>query len=115
MGTMKCILCGNNAATFVDSGTTTWNVHDCVLCGGYEITWPLAKAITENRENFSSILPFLRAHTRQASAQGAHVLITYDNFQELARGHSKRLSRSSCDASYSIWLAGQSGPVTESR
>jgi hypothetical protein len=87
MAMTKCILCGTNNAAFIDTAKTTWQVSDCVLCGSYEITWPLAKSITDKRESFNNILPFLREHTRQTSAQGGPVLITADNFQKLASGH----------------------------
>src|SRR5436190_2213313 len=64
----------------------TWYV-ECPLCGRYELAFPLAEELEANRADFETYLPFVRAHTRQASEAGAPATLTADNFKALAAGH----------------------------
>jgi hypothetical protein len=84
---MACFVCGNVRITPTpETRSTVFNV-ECRLCGRYQISFVLAEDIEANRANFQRWLPFLSAHTKQATARGELVLLEYENYERLAAGH----------------------------
>ncbi len=98
MSPSPCLLCGRNAQRETARGGRDAYFYDCELCGRFVLT----RQFEVNASNFDAderaLLPYLRAHTRQATAAGQIVTVTTSNWEELARAHksttvSQKLSR----------------------
>jgi hypothetical protein len=60
---------------------------DCIRCGRFKISHTLLAIITAARSEHVGLLPFLSAHTRQASERREVVSLLTDNWEAMARGH----------------------------
>ena len=77
----KCPLCGWDAR--VVHGDADW--VKCELCGEFKIVRTLLAALGTPEVN--ELLPYLRAHTRQASERGEIVTLHTMNWQDFALSH----------------------------
>jgi hypothetical protein len=91
----SCFLCGNHRFRPRRSETRAW-VVGCELCGRYAIYPDLASDITENRNSYSDLLPYLTAYARQfnvwhsidaGTSDRLLPLLAKDNFRAYAAGH----------------------------
>src|SRR5260370_22241199 len=93
MSQVKCPLCGWDALSAREPGRDA-ALFDCHLCGRYVISSglfdTLARALDEQDKK---LLPYLRAHTRQATEAGETATVAADNWRDLARGHIVRRQR----------------------
>lgn len=63
---------------------------ECNRCGKFVMSEPLLLAMKETRLNADDqgLLPYLSAHTRQATEMGILTELNTDNWQDLARAHT---------------------------
>lgn len=86
-----CVVCHHGAkATDPVGEQENYRLHtDCDTCGSYEIktnVWEYLKVLKRTEPDFA-LSPYLSAHLRQATDSGELVMVTMENWRELAQGH----------------------------
>src|SRR5215813_3240807 len=86
MPNVPCPLCGWDARSQLAPGQDA-HFFECQLCGRYLISGLTSTVLGAPGADDAKLLPYLRAHTRQASEAGQPAELTEDNWRDLARGH----------------------------
>lgn len=88
MADVPCALrCDNRASSERVSGKDA-SIFECVVCGRYTISALLRELLPAADDDDAKLLPYVRAHTRQAAEGGQTAELTNDNWRDLARGHA---------------------------
>jgi hypothetical protein len=98
MSQSPCLLCGRPAQREMERGPRDAYFYDCGLCGRFVLSHTFEVNVRNFDRDELALLPYLRAHTRQATEAGQEVRLTGSNWRELALGHksttvSQKLNR----------------------
>src|ERR1700739_2712739 len=84
MSSITCLICGAEARL---PAFPALNPHACDRCGTYRFTDEFVSAKTALLSDEQRLLPYLGAHTRQASERGEIVTLAKD-WRDLAQLHA---------------------------
>ena len=97
MSLVPCPLCGRNAQRDTEPRRDAY-FYSCELCGRYVLIRRFEVLVSRLDAEERALLPYLRAHTRQATEAGQVATLDSNNWKELALGHksttvSEKLNR----------------------
>ena len=85
----NCPICSEPAALTPIAGQDAESVA-CRRCGKYVVAGSLGRLVLGNKDSeheIKQLLPYLSAHTRQASERGEQVMLDTRNWKSLAQAH----------------------------
>ena len=92
MGAKPCPICKLNASIEQPYNVLAYEI-ECERCGRFGISDILLLVLGQGQGDLSpadrSLLPYLSAHTKQATTQGVIVMLDTDNWREYARTHTR--------------------------
>ncbi len=86
MPAVPCPLCGWDAQSTRELRQDTY-CFSCQLCGRYVISCLTSTVLGAVDAEDGKLVPYLRAHTKQATGAGGIAELTEANWRDLARGH----------------------------
>jgi hypothetical protein len=87
MGQAPCVLCQRSVQRDLEGRNTDAYFYGCPVCGRFVVTRQFDVNMGNSDPEEKALLPYLSAHTRQATEAGEIVTVTPTNWREFALGH----------------------------